>query len=229
MKLLVILCSHELNVKWCDNIKILNDYMMLTNMDVNYCGISNQDDFHNYESIISFKYKIINNKQQFSKICDFISDKRSEMNYEWYMKIRPDIKLLEQIVFNELPTDSINARARMYYGPKCIRYGMSINGEGIWKNIGECSFSVNEHHIILDDQIFIFHKNVIDAGGFNRIDFSDDIENEWRQTEIYNMRGIPLNVIGIYLELTKYNSFSGHLLTNKKNKKMVNPIKMIWN
>ena len=92
MKLLIIISSHELHINWSDNIKILNDYAKLLNIEVDYCGISNQDNFHNYEDIIKFKYKIINTKQQFSKLCDFITDYKSEMDYDWYMKIRPDMK-----------------------------------------------------------------------------------------------------------------------------------------
>ena len=51
-------------------------------MEVEYCGISYQDEFHNYESIISFKYKIINTKRQLSKICDFITDYKAELYYD---------------------------------------------------------------------------------------------------------------------------------------------------
>ena len=59
MKLLIIICAHELNKEWCAHIKILNDYMTDLNIKPDYCCISNQNDFHNYESIIQFKYKII--------------------------------------------------------------------------------------------------------------------------------------------------------------------------
>ena len=143
--LLIIICSHELNNIWIDNIKILDNYMKLQNINVDYCGISNQDDFDNYKDIINFKYKIINNNQQFSKICDFITDYKSELNYDWYMKIRPDIKLLENINFNVLSENAINARARVYYGPKQIKYGMSVNGEGCWNNSGDCYYDDYEH------------------------------------------------------------------------------------
>jgi hypothetical protein len=92
--------------------------MNLLDMQVEYCGISNQNDFHTYEAIIPFKYTLINTKQQFSKLCDFITDYKSELDYDWYMKIRPDINLLEQIPFNTLLDRAINARARVYFGPK---------------------------------------------------------------------------------------------------------------
>jgi hypothetical protein len=213
MKLLVILCSHEFNIKYSNNIKILHDYMSM--LDVEYCGISNQDDFGNYETIINFKYKIINPKYQLSKLCDFITDNKSELDYDWYFKIRPDVKLLENINFDILSDNAINARARVYNGPKHIKYGLSTGGIGMWSNIRAVTYSSNEYDIILDDQLFIFNKKIIDRGGFDKIGeisgWWGNSENEWGHTQIYNKRNIPLNVIGLYVEFTKNNTFSGNI------------------
>ena len=180
-------------------------------MDVEYCGISNQDDFHNYESLISFKYKIINTKRQFTKVSDFITDYEMNLDYDWYVKIRPDIKLLENINFDIMSKNAVNARARVYNGPSKIKYGMSVNGEGGWKNVGDCHYSEKEHNIILDDQIFIFHRNVIHLKAFNKIQEETPGYDEWKQAAIFNSRNIPMNVVGIYLEITKYNAFSGNI------------------
>jgi hypothetical protein len=210
MKLLIIISSHELHINWSDNIKILNDYAKLLNIEVDYCGISNQDNFHNYEDIIKFKYKIINTKQQFSKLCDFITDYKSEMDYDWYMKIRPDMKLLENINLDILDKDAINARARVYHGPRRFKYGMSISGGGAWKNVHDCYYAETEHSIVLDDGFFLFHNNTVEKGAFDKI---TDIgrEYEWPITEVYNNRKIPLNVIGINLENTRAKALSGHV------------------
>ena len=194
--------------QWIDNIIILRDYMI--DLDVHYCGISSQDDFHHYESILSFKYKIINPKRQLSKVCDFISS--MELDYDWYMKIRPDIKLLEMIPFPILSKEAINARARVYFGPRYIPYGMSINGEGIWKDLCDSHYDEIEHDIVLDDMLFLFHNNVKKA--FEPI-HPDNDEGEWQQTLLFNERNIPLHVIGIHLENTKYNTFSGNTLKTK--------------
>ena len=205
MKVLVLLCSHEMDPKWIDNITALRDYMI--DLDVDYCGISNQDDFHHYESILSFKYKVINPNRQFGKVCDFISS--TELDYDWYMKIRPDVKLLEPIPFSMLSKDAINARARVYYGPRHIPYGMSINGEGIWKDIGDSHYSEVEHDIILDDMLFLFHNNLKRA--FEPFPYEKNI-GEWEQTHIFKERNIPFHVIGIHVKNTKYNTFSGNTL-----------------
>lgn len=211
MKLLIILSNHIFHNDWCDNIKCLNDYMKTSGIEHDYCGISNQDDFDIYETIIQFKYKIINTKKQLSKICDFITEYKSQLDYDWYMKIRPDIKLFDNIDFNMLSDNAINARARVYNGPRKIKYGMSINGEGIWKNIGDCHYADSEHNIILDDMLYIFHKNIVQNNAFEKIAPFIVREDEWVHTYVFNERKIQLNVIGINLCITKYDCYSGNI------------------
>lgn len=212
MKLLVIISSHIFDQSCYDNIKILNDYMQKNHMEVDYCGISNQNDFYVFEPIITFKYKIINTKKQLCKICDFITDYKSELDYDWYMKIRPDIKLLDNIVFDTLSNNAINARARVYNGPLKIKYGMSVNGEGCWKNIGDCNYDDYEHDIVLDDMLYIFHKNIVLQNAFDKIiPTPTTIQHEWAHRSVFNSRNIHFNVIGINLYITKYNNFSGDI------------------
>lgn len=214
MKLLIILSSDNFDKKWFDNIKCLNNYMKnngLEDLEFDYCGISSKNDFYNYETIIQFKYKIINTKKQLSKICDFITEYKSELDYDWYMKIRPDIKLFDNIDFTILPNDAINARARVYNGPRKIKYGMSVNGDGCWKNIGNCHYDDNEHDIILDDMLYIFHKNIIENNSFDPISTSIPREDEWIHTGIFNDRKTRLNVIGINLCIKKYGCYSGNI------------------
>jgi hypothetical protein len=211
MKILVIICSNEMSGHNIDNIKIMNDYFKNDNANiVEYCGISNSDDFANYESIISFKYKIINSKFQLSKICDFITEYKNTLNYDWYIKIRPDLRLFEKINFEILSDTKINGRARVYTGPQKILYGMSINGDGIWKNTGDCYYDDSEKEIILDDMIYIFHHNVILMNAFEKFD-SNEPENEWVHTNLWKCRNINLNVIGINLQNTKHYAYSGNV------------------
>ena len=211
MKLLIILSSHRFDKNWCDNIICLNDYMKNKGIEYDYCGISNQNDFDIYETIIKFKYKIINTKKQLSKICDFITEYKSQLDYDWYMKIRPEIKLIDNIDFNMLSVNAINARARVYNGPRKIEYGMSINGEGAWKNIGDCHYADTEHDIVLDDMLYIFHKNIVLKNGFENTLTPTENQHEWEHTRVFNERKIQLNVIGIHVCFTKHNSFSGNI------------------
>jgi hypothetical protein len=212
MRILVMIVSHELRKEYLSNINILNEYLMKTNNQIDYCGISNQNDFGNYESAIEFKYKIINPKRQLSKVCDFISQYKNELEYDWYIKIRPDLCLLESINFDMLSTVAINARARKYRGPKHIKHGMSVNGEGVWKNIGDCFYSETEQEVILDDHLYIFHNNIITQGGFDAVE-ETHLENEWTHSHCWRTR-LPagaLNIIGIYTVFTRYMVYSGDL------------------
>lgn len=180
-------------------------------MEIDYCGISNQNDFDIYDTIIQFKYKIINTNRQLSKICDFITEYKSELEYDWYMKFRPEIKLLDTIPFDILSDNAINARARVYNGPRKIKYGMAVNGEGCWKYVGDCHYAENEHNIILDDMLYIFHKNIIQKNAFEKITAPIEREHEWAHTSVFNERNIQLNVIGINFCFTKHGCFSGNI------------------
>ena len=221
MRVLIILCSHQFDKAHSKNIEILSKYFAGVNAD--YCGISNQDDFDNYP--ITFKYKIINTKRQMGKICDFISD--HSLDYDFYIKCRPEVRLLQPIQLDSLSHDAIHARARVYCGPKEIQYGNSVNGKGIWDNIGECYYSDVERTVVLDDMLYIFHNDVIKLGAFAKLKNEDSmqtqwfrsrvtIQNEWFHTQVFNERNIKLNVIGIDLIFTKNNTYSGDINYIKK-------------
>lgn len=198
MKILIIIVTREMTLASLPNIIILKDYMK--DYDVEYAGISCVDNFSNYEDVISFKYKIISEKKQLSKVCDFISN--NQLDYDWFVKFRPEVKLLQPINFNELSNQCINARARYYRGPQNIIYGSSVGGIGMWSAHYDCYYSEEENGIILDDILYIFHKNIINAGGFIPI-LVDDYENEWFHAKIWNERNIKFNVIGINLVFGK--------------------------
>ena len=221
MKLLIILSSHEFEMIYYNNIIVLRDYFKLyKNTTIDYCGISNKNDFSNYETIITFKYKIINTNSQLSKICEFISEYKNELQYDWYIKIRPNIQLLSQINFDDLCNVSINARARVYRGPKRIKYGMSVNGKGMWENIGDCIYDDCEKEIVLDDQLYIFHRNIIERGGFDKFnpEINDNLyiasgmlckwQHEWFHSNLWKFRNIKLNIIGINALFMKKDNYA---------------------
>ena len=208
MKILVILISHEMHPNHRPYVEALANYMKEYTVD--YCGISNQNDFHNYESIIPFKYKIINPKRQLSKVCDFITEYKSELNYDWYIKFRPDMLLLDPINFDMLSDTAVNARAREYIGPKIIKYGKSFDNFEIIRNGGH--YDKEEKHIILDDMIYIFHNNVVKLGGFESFPYTGIQEAETFQTNLWTSRKIGLNVVGINALNTKYNYRSGDII-----------------
>jgi hypothetical protein len=231
MKLLVIIIGLNFGEEHKNNIQILDNYMKQSGANIEYCGISSHNDFYVFEDIIEFKYKIINNKLQLSKICDFITEYKEKLDHDWYIKIRPDIKLLDNISFDILSKDAINGRARVYRGRKRIKYGTSVHGEGCWKLINDSHYVDCEDDIILDDMLYIFHKNVIQNGAFTKIPqmppdirehewfrdtreherFRDTREHEWFHFYVFSNRNIKMNVIGINLCNTQYETYSGDI------------------
>lgn len=215
MKVLVIIIGYELKNEHCPNIQILNDYLVnLTDVSVDYAGVLSVDDFHKVENIISFKYKMISPKFQLSKMCNFISEYKEELNYDWYIKIRPDMKLLEPFHFEAFSDSAINARARNYTGPKKIKYGLSVNGEGTsWGHIDCCFYNENELYVELDDNIYIFHDNIVKKGAFDNDNYVDSLHynHEGTHKYLYDSRNIPTNVIGINTVCITHNVFSGDI------------------
>lgn len=228
MKILIIIISHDFSKRWCNNIVIFKKYMQQISNNVEYAGICSIDEFHNYEDIISFQYKIINPKRQFSKICDFITEYKYELQqYDWFIKIRPEVFLFEKFQFHQLSSQAINARARHYVGPRKILYGSSIGGLGSMIN-DYYMYDTYEHDIILDDHIFIFHKNIIDKHAFDKFIYDDETpENEYYQSNIWESRNIDFHVIGINMVMQKYNYYSGHIPKNLQRPKKPN-IKLIF-
>ncbi len=149
--------------------------------------------------------------EQYEKcLSDFIISKKDELDYDWFIKIRPDIKLNQPINFNKLLMNSINARAREYKGPKSIYFGSSVETKYNTFNYGAI-----ESIKILDDQIFIFHKSILNK--FQYITFLPENfyftsrhgllkhEHEWVHTNYWKLCNINLNIIGIDSELLDIN------------------------
>ena len=203
MKLLVILATNKMVINLKRNIIRLDFLLRSQGHEVDYAGISSTDDFANYEDIIRFKYKEIDNKYQLTKVCNFIQ--KYSLDYDWFIRFRLEMFLLEPIDFTRLCPMSINARARKYSGPKHIQYGMSIELQS--------SFSEEESLVEMDDQIYIFHTNTINKGAFLDIDKYNNkinIENETVHTEFWNLRGIPFNIIPINALFIRDSSWIGY-------------------
>ena len=122
---------------------------------IDYACISSTDNFTNLDKLLNLKYKEIDSKKQLSKVCNFITKFKDELDYDWFIKIRPEVQIFSRIDFESLPRNTISARVREYLGPKKIMYGNSTSGPGWNQSINDCKFSEKEEIIILDDQIII--------------------------------------------------------------------------
>ena len=210
MKILIIITGHNIN-EYSHSIKKLYDYFNYNypNDVTDYACISSSN-VTMIEQCINIKYKEIDTSQQLTKVCNFITKYYNELDYDWFIKVRPEIIINDKINFEELNIDSINARAREYIGPKRLLYGNSVNGDGKHKLHNASTYNINEQLIILDDQLYIFHRKIIDSGAFNNtMDEKwftyNNIEHEWYHSCCWKSRNIQVNVIDINLVLRKNN------------------------
>ena len=214
--ILIILSTNEMYPEFKPQTVTLKKYIehLSTRYRVELAGISSKDDFSNYEDTLVFKYKYVNPKAQVSKICDFISENRDKMNYDWYFRTRPEEEILDFdcINFESLPKDAVSARAREYMGPFTGKYSCSVGGEGSFKHVKACFYKTDLEKLVLDSNDYIFHKTVVENGGFSKItqdekewEKSTGIhnENEWFFDHIMVSRNIKKNIIDIKLKFTR--------------------------
>lgn len=200
-RILIMFVSRSMDSKWLDNIRSIQQRCInvLGHNQIDIACISGTDDADTYESVLGhIKYKVVSDKPQFSKLFDFVAS--CPETYDWYIKLRPDIELLEDITQQKLSSfckNSVNARVRRYVGNARIPYGASIGGRWQHINNAEIHHAPHEKHIILDDQVYIFHRSVIEKGGFEPIDESNRIWGEQFISDVWTARNIRLNPIGL--------------------------------
>ena len=202
MRVLVLIISHEMNGS-LDNIQILKQFMDQSDHTVDYAGISSGNDFSFFEHILPFKYKFTCKDKQLTKVCEFIKSFKSQLDYDWYVKIRPEVKLLESINFSRIKPNAINARARAYVGHRSIKYGLSVPAN--LPLITSVSFDASNETFVLDDQLYIFDHSIIAGGYFETEGIKSKYlyEDEWVHTEYWKLQNTPLNVVGLNVIFTK--------------------------
>jgi len=205
MKILIIMVSDTMCKSFLPNISIFASYMnsLKEKHTIDYAGISSNDDFLNYKDYITFKYTMINPNKQVTKLSNFITTYKSSLDYDWFIKTRPEVKLLEQLNMDSLLSNSINARARIYHGPRNIPYGISVGGIGLWNHHKDYDYSVVERDIVADDQIFIFDTNVLNSLDNTNFITKRTVQNEWYHTEFWNSKNININIIGINMSFDR--------------------------
>ena len=230
--ILIILSTKEMYPKCKSQIKTLKRYIdhLSKSYKVDIAGISSKDDFDNYSDIINFRYKYINSKMQISKICDLISKYGHKLNYDWFVRTRPEIELLDfdEINFHKLPKDAVSGRARVYRGPHTRKHSCSVGGVGDHSEYVNCKYRNKEEEVTIDSNFYVFHKNVVDKGGFSKISGAQgvedghpgrDREDEWYLSSIMLSRGIKLNIIGINMKMMRPDKseimYSGNTIENE--------------
>ncbi len=198
MKILIIVASYKMDNKFNKTMETIQKKLISVlkkeNNIVDICLVSSHNDHNNYKNIIGeIKYKVLSNKKQFGKIMDIF--KLSEIKeYDWYIKIRPDIELYENIDTEKILScdeNKFNSRVRWYIGDHInVKYGTShtFNKNDGW---GESwIYNNNINYIVPDDQIYIFNKNIINIFNiFNINSIKNKIDNIYR----YNYYNNPNN------------------------------------
>lgn len=234
MRILVIIVTGEMHNSLKENIQILHDYLK-DDHQVEYAGLSSQDDFKNYEDMITFKFKMINPALQLTKLRNFFEAYHEYMGYDWYIKFRPEVKLLQIIDFTNCVKGAINARTREYIGPKKIQYGCSVGdptGEWVIYNAEAVKYDEEEKFVLLDDQIFIFDTTILNTGFYkgeytdgerkyvtyeDRVYILPERQDEQYHKRFWNAKNIQLNPIGINMIFMRPN---GGLQTRSGNVNM---------
>jgi hypothetical protein len=214
--ILIILSSNEMYPEFKPQVESLKKYMehLSKTYMVDIAGISSKDDFSNYSDLLDFKYKYINPKLQMAKMCDFITENKDTLNYDWFLRTRPEEEMLDfdTINFESLPKDAVSARAREYAGPFTGKYSCSVGGEGSFKNIKACFYKTELEKLVLDSNDYVFHKTVIDNGAFSKLtdeeenwgtDYAKNTQSESFFSHTLTSRGIKLNIIDINTKFTR--------------------------
>jgi hypothetical protein len=208
--ILIILSSDQMYPEFKPQIESLKKYIIHISKkyNVDIAAISSIDDFSNYSDILDFKYKYINKKKQVSKLCDFISENKDNLKYDWFFRTRPESEMVnfDTIDFTNLPKNAVSARAREYIGPFMGKHACSVGGEGEYINIKACHYKKDKEKLVIDDTI-VFHRMVIDNGGFIPLSNEKEAEyirqDEWFLTNMLVSRGIDLNIIDIDVKFTR--------------------------
>jgi len=193
MRILIILAGQSMSSEFIGKIKKLAEYIQFlrTLLEVDIACISSSDDFEEFDNILHFKYKVVNPKKQLSKVCDFLSGISND--YNWYIKTRPDIEFMEPIDFSKLKPGHINARVRLYKGPRKLKNGASVGAGSYAAYKVHISFGFIER-MILDDQVYIFDNSL--KPSFTQFEYNHELyENEWFHDKYWRSKNLQLNMI----------------------------------
>ena len=236
MKVLLMIISHNITKNNLRNIynKIINP-LKTDNIEVDLATcISGSDNSISNEAKYNFKFDGF----QLAKVC-YVVNKFEDDEYDYYIKMRPEIELktiINQTFLLELSKTKINSRCRSYKGPPInLNFGVSCNSKQLRK--GDIQLFDDKTIINPDDQMYIFHKSIKNA--FSPITketylnyckiINDKLEywvDDWMLDEkywnksafereghhkfIWYSRGFDINPIG--LNITMRNLSSSHLV-----------------
>ena len=164
-----------------------------------------------YSGFIDPKYTAVKAKYvfkspyfQLGKLVDFLKKVKLEEDYDWFVKTRPEIKLVTSPDFSSLDMEeiSINARARGYIGnPIHVPKGCSVGGYWYKCYEDDIRFDKTKNITILDDQIYIFNdkvRHILKNAKDDKLFYTENVcQNEWYHSYFFKQNNIKLNIIGL--------------------------------
>lgn len=210
-----------------------------------------------YENILGkAKYKILCKKPVVSKLCKLFETINYD-DYNWYIKIRPEITLLENIDINTIKKcckNSVNGRVRHYFGPYInIKNAVSIPDHQI-RSCQNSDININswnkndfkykkEASLAPDDILYIFSKLVakkfidvyikkieeenIPKGIKEYLVKEINSQNEGFHGAYYKYNNINYNIIGLNFKLRGSNT-AGDLVITERTKKIEESTDISW-
>lgn len=195
MKILIMIISHNIDR---DNLKNIYDKIInpLKEDDIEiHLSTCISGDRNVILDKVDYNFK--HSGHQLSKVCYIVN--HLEKDYDYYIKIRPEITLFTTIdkkFLMNLSKNQINSRCRSYEGPSInLKHGFSCQKSCVRSS--DLIYNKTNTIICPDDQLYIFHKNIIDA--FDIITentYLDYCQNIKKEKNIGWINGCWMKIIG---------------------------------
>lgn len=183
MRILIIFVSHKMDDIFIQSVESIKNKLIKPLKEKNHldlCCISSHGD-NCYENILGkMLFNITCKERQFTKMIEVFKyiEEHNIDDYDWYIKIRPDLYINEIIDTNKLNTcnkDAINARVRFYLGPEInLHYATSYKVDSVWNHSWQ--YRDDFTTIVPDDQFVVFHNNIAKRA-FSKIT-NEEIKNK---------------------------------------------------
>ena len=235
--------------------KLINPLKKYYTLDIATVTSNKYND--NFENILGkAKYKITCEKPVMSKLCKLFETINYD-DYNWYIKIRPELTLMENIDLNTIKKcckNSVNGRVRHYFGPYInIKNAVSIPNHQIiscqnsdinikdWNrndfkykkdvSLAPCSliyiFSNLVAKKIIDIDVKKLEGENIPKGIKNHLIGEINSQHEGFHGAYYKYSNINYNIIGLNFRLRGSNT-AGDLVITGKTKKIEESNDISW-
>lgn len=235
-KVLVVIVSHSFrDPTWHANIKRFPNSIVEPSEGVNVDMIavsSEEETLPECGGVWACGPKSLACKEyQLTKFCRAVklwAERSGGTRYDWYVKCRPELEMHLPLDLKALTPGSINARVRWYRGPLRMKKAASIGARDRWWGHRWSSLipaETEDEKVILDDMIYAFDAQVLDAGVFEEppeggvdcglgappTQYAGE-QYEWFHSAVWKSRGAKFAITSIDCTQRKHSGGSGDLV-----------------